>query len=168
VTTDSRYTQLSTLSEREHPGCFICGASNDCGLRLHFTVCPDGTVTTVFPCSAEFQGYNGIMHGGVISGLLDGAMTNCLFSVGITATTAELCLRFLHPVVTDHPATVKAWITKARPPLHIVEAELWQGSELQVRATGKFMEFRARSGVEFGDREATERVMDQASGTFRR
>jgi hypothetical protein len=102
-----------------------------------------------------FQGYNGIMHGGVISCLLDGAMTNCLFSTGITATTGELRLRFLHPVVTDRLATVKAWVIKTHPPLHIVEAELRQGNKLLVRATGKFMEPSSEVPAESGCYEST-------------
>ena len=132
------------LSEREHAHCIICGAANQQGLRLQFTTLPDGSVETVFPCREVFQGYGGILHGGIISCLLDGAMTNCLFAMGITATTGELALRFLRPVAIDTPAIVRARVKRSHSPLHIVEAELSQGGELCVRATGKFMELLSK------------------------
>jgi acyl-coenzyme A thioesterase PaaI-like protein len=35
-----------------------------------------------------------MLHGGVISSILDGTMTNCLFAHGTVAVTAELRVRF--------------------------------------------------------------------------
>jgi len=140
VTTDSQAEYLSILSKREHAHCIVCGAANQQGLRLQFTVSPDGSVKTVFPCSSMYQDYSGVLHGGITSCLLDGAMTNCLFANSITATTGELTIRYLHPVRVERPATVKARITRSRPPLHLVEAGLSQEDILLVRATAKFME----------------------------
>jgi acyl-CoA thioesterase FadM len=54
--------------------------------------------------------------------------------------TAELQIRFRHPVATDHPATVRAWITCSTRPLHQLEAELIQGDQVKATAKAKFME----------------------------
>lgn len=140
VTTDIQAERLSILSEREHGHCIVCGSGNHQGLQLQFTVSPDGSVKSVFSCQKLFEGYDGMLHGGIASSLLDGAMTNCLFSKGIVATTGELVVRFLHPVAIDQKAVVRARVVKSHPPLHVVEADLLQGDEVQVRATGKFME----------------------------
>jgi uncharacterized protein (TIGR00369 family) len=140
VTTDSVNNQPAPVSKSEHRRCFVCGSENPQGLRLEFAALSDGSVSAVFPCHSVLQGYDGLLHGGIISCLLDGAMTNCLFSKGIIATTGHLEVRFLHPVVIDTPARVIARVTRSRPPLHFVEAELLQGGTLLVRATGKFME----------------------------
>jgi acyl-coenzyme A thioesterase PaaI-like protein len=59
------------------------------GLNLSFHVCRDGRVEGRFRCGYAYQGYTGLLHGGVISSILDGAMTNCLFSSGKTAVTAK-------------------------------------------------------------------------------
>lgn len=39
-----------------------------------------GGVSTVFRGDALLEGYPGLVHGGIICALVDGAMTNCLFS----------------------------------------------------------------------------------------
>jgi uncharacterized protein (TIGR00369 family) len=93
------------------------------------------------PISAatEFEGYNDFLHGGVISALLDGAMTNCMFAHGYAALTAELNVRFHHPVLIGAPATVRAWIKKDLYPLFIVEAEVVQNQQVKATAAGKFM-----------------------------
>jgi acyl-coenzyme A thioesterase PaaI-like protein len=107
---------------------------------LDFHVANDGVVETSFPCSKVFQGYPAVLHGGVISTLLDGAMTNCLFARGYVAVTAELNVRFRHPVATDNPAIVRAWIISSTAPLHTLTAELIQDGQVKATAKGKFME----------------------------
>jgi acyl-coenzyme A thioesterase PaaI-like protein len=88
-----------------------------------------------------------MLHGGVITSLLDGAMTNYMFAHGIPAITAELTVRFRHPVVTNQVAIVRARIERSSPPLHLLKAEVVQGEQLKATASGKFME-QARSVTE--------------------
>ena len=63
-------------------------------LGLEFRVLADGSVTASFDCGESFDGYGGMLHGGVVSAIADGAMTNSLFAYGIAAVTAELNVRF--------------------------------------------------------------------------
>ena len=65
--------------------------------------------------------------------LLDGAMTNCLFAHGQAAVTAELTVRYRHPVATQRPALLRAWIEESRAPLRVIAAEITQGG--QIKAT---------------------------------
>ena len=67
-------------------------------------------------------------------------MTNCVFAHGYVAITAELNIRFRHPVDVGKPATVRAWIDRYYRPLHYVKAEIRQDHEIKVTAEGKFME----------------------------
>jgi uncharacterized protein (TIGR00369 family) len=107
---------------------------------LRFTPQSDGSVRAVFECNRRWQGYDGLLHGGVTSSLLDGAMTNCLFARGIVAVTAEMRVRFRHPVESDTPAEVRAHVSRSQSPLHVLEAEIVQGGLVKAIATGKFME----------------------------
>ena len=93
-----------------------------------------------FDCRPLLEGYPGVLHGGVISALLDGAMTNCLFAQGRAAVTAELRVRFRHPVATDGTARLRAWIDRSCPPLFVLRAELRQGEQLMATAEGKFVQ----------------------------
>ena len=88
-----------------------------------------------------------MLHGGVISALLDGAMTNCLFARGIVALTAELVVRFRHPVAINAPVSVIGRITRSASPLHMLEAEIRQRGEIMAVGKGKFMETKTQMGA---------------------
>ena len=78
--------------------CFACGEENPIGLHLHFFWIPDGAVAFFTP-RAEHQSYDGRMHGGLITVLLDEIMGNYLFrKEGVPAYTARIDLRFRTPV----------------------------------------------------------------------
>lgn len=123
-----------------HSHCVVCGAANDHGLRLKFSPTEDGSVQARFYCDKTLEGYADILHGGVISSLLDGAMTNCLFAHGHPGLTAELTVRFRHPVRIGTAATVRAWIERCSPPLHVLRAELVQDEQVKATGCGKFMD----------------------------
>jgi len=135
----ARQATLDAIVAAEHSQCLMCGPANTLGLRLKFRVQPDGAVLAVFPCRVAFQSYRETLHGGVISALLDAAMTNALFSIGVVGVTAELTVRFLAPVALGRGVVIRACIEKASHPLFYVRAELEQERQLMARATAKFL-----------------------------
>jgi uncharacterized protein (TIGR00369 family) len=128
------------LQREYHPQCAVCSPGNAAGLGLRFSLLEGGAVEAPIRCDERFQGYRSWVHGGAISAVLDGAMTNCLFAAGIVAVTAELKIRFRRPVRTGTAATVRAWPTRALGPMHLVRAEIRQHGRVAASATGKFME----------------------------
>ncbi len=100
----------------------------------------DGCVEATFSCEQRYQGYAGYLHGGIISALLDSAMTNCLFAHGRAALTGSLNVRFLKPVAVNCDATVSARVSKAMPPLFYMAAELLQNGRIMAKASATFME----------------------------
>ncbi len=131
---------LDATQQAVHSQCVVCGRGQQCSLGLCFQSHEDGSVEADFACPEQFQGYEGILHGGVVSSLLDGAMTNCLFAHGIVAVTAEMTVRFRHPIALNTPLTVSARITRRQAPLYVLEAEIVQDGVVKAKATGKFME----------------------------
>jgi uncharacterized protein (TIGR00369 family) len=105
-------------------------------------------VCAAFCCGHTLQGYQDYLHGGVIASLLDGAMTNCLFAHGQIALTAELKIRFLHPVMCEHAGLVRAWIDRSHDSLQVLKGEVAQGGQVKARATGKFIRQPNLAGVE--------------------
>ncbi len=89
-----------------------------------------------------------MLHGGVISALLDGAMTNCLFANGIRALTAELKVRFLLPVNTTDPIRLQAVIQRSGSHLHLLEGKLSQNGILKAKALAKFIAFSKKSAIQ--------------------
>lgn len=124
----------------EHSQCCVCGTANQGGLQIQFVPEGPGRVTASFLGGPTHEGYPGLVHGGVISTLVDGAMTNCLFSLGIRAVTAELTVRYLKGVRADREAHVTAWWLRTRGHFHAVQAEIRQNDRLVVRAYAKFMD----------------------------
>ena len=127
-------------SVRIHRNCVVCGPANHRGLHVQFVSQEDGSVRASFGCGRAFEGYAGSLHGGVISALLDGAMTHCIFAHGHAGVTAELKVRYRHPVVIDHTAIVRGWIRRSSSPLYLMEAELLQDGQVKATATAKFMD----------------------------
>ncbi len=94
--------------------CFGCGKQNPCGLKLEFNW--DGKiVTSSFTPTELHEGWKGIIHGGILSSLLDEAMgyVSCFEKIG--GVTAVIEVRFKRPVRVGEPLTITAWVSnKAR------------------------------------------------------
>lgn len=110
------------------------------GLGQEFSLRADGGVEGTFAARDVFEGYSGLLHGGVTAALLDGAMTNCLFARGVEALTAELTVRYRGPIALLGEIAVRAWLTASRGRLRLLRAELLQGDRLKATAVGKFVE----------------------------
>jgi acyl-coenzyme A thioesterase PaaI-like protein len=140
VNSENIHARLQKTQAEAHPFCFVCSGSNPMGLALRYRAHPDGSVDTTFLGNCALESYTGLLHGGVIAALLDGAMTNCLFAHGCAAMTGELNVRYREPVVIGEEMHIRAWIESSWPPLHRLAAELKQGDCVKVAATAKFME----------------------------
>ncbi len=59
---------------RKQPGskmCFVCGLENPVGLRIHFYETAPGVVEATYTAPEHFQGYPGVLHGGIVATILD-------------------------------------------------------------------------------------------------
>ncbi len=51
--------------------CFICGLENPVGLKLKIYDVEPGVIETTFIAPEHFQGYPGVLHGGIVASILD-------------------------------------------------------------------------------------------------
>jgi len=51
--------------------CFICGLENPVGLHLHIYETAPGVVESTYFAPEHFQGYPGILHGGIVGAIID-------------------------------------------------------------------------------------------------
>jgi uncharacterized protein (TIGR00369 family) len=136
VTTENRTFD----SERHgHSHCLLCGDQNPWSQRLNFSVAEDGSVSAEFQARPELQGYDGILHGGVICALLDAAMTHCLFHRGISAVTADIQVRFLEPVPCNAKIILCARAESITPLLFRMKSELLVDEGKMAWAKAKFV-----------------------------
>jgi uncharacterized protein (TIGR00369 family) len=126
--------------------CFVCGEKNPNGLRLHFEIDRERkTLKTIFQASQTYQGWDGLVHGGIIATLLDEAMAKLVYELGYQAVTASLEIRFKKPAPILEPLLVHGEITEVgkrliRAKAHIAKEDgtilatgtstfLWQSSK---------------------------------------
>ncbi|HEY5572709.1 MAG TPA: PaaI family thioesterase [Anaerolineales bacterium] len=51
--------------------CFVCGVTNPVGLKLRFYETGPGEITAEYTTPEHFQGYPGVVHGGIVAAMLD-------------------------------------------------------------------------------------------------
>ncbi len=120
--------------------CFVCGLQNAGGLKARFLF--DGTQAfTEMTASEQFEGYQGIYHGGILATLLDEVMIKAILARGIFAVTAELTVRFKRPVTTGDRIRFSGKVTSVKGRLYATEGEAVGDDERPyATATGLYME----------------------------
>lgn len=135
------------MPENEHRHCLLCGDLNPGSFGLKFTAHNDGGVRAVFHGHEGLQGYDGILHGGVIASLLDSAMTHCLFHKGVKAVTGDLTVRYKHSIPCCEKVDVQARLVECRPPLYRLKARLLLGSRTMAHGEARFMRVKEEKVV---------------------
>lgn len=129
----------AVVKPSSHQHCMLCGTQNLLGLHLHFFSTADQQVWARAKGSIHHQGYQGILHGGFLSALLDSGMCQALFQQNIEAVTADMSIRYLHEVPLNSDILIKGKIISSRYPLYKVEGELYVAGQLVVKSSARFM-----------------------------
>ena len=108
---------------RSDHGCFGCGDVNPLGLHLRFAADGD-SVRASFTPSADHQGFGGIVHGGIISTVLDEAMAWAPAHAGFWAMTGDMRVRFRRPLNIGEVTVVTARVNGTRGRLVTTVGEL--------------------------------------------
>jgi uncharacterized protein (TIGR00369 family) len=93
--------------------CFACGRLNPSGLQLDFDVSTD-RATARYTGMQRHQGYDGTLHGGVVSALLDETMGWAIFHQGVWGVTAKLNVTFKRPVPVGEELVVTGEVLRDR------------------------------------------------------
>ena len=92
--------------------CFVCGRENSIGLHMHFFAGNDGCVYADYVPRDEEQGYPGVMHGGILTAMLDELIGRTAIASDLWCMTAKLEVRFKKPVPIGAPLKLKGEISK--------------------------------------------------------
>lgn len=126
------------MNER-YDHCFVCGKSNPIGWKLEFSYDSEGRAYTVVEISENYAGYPGVVHGGVISTLLDEVMAKAVMHSGKIAYTAKLQLRYRMPLPVNEEVQAEGWIEEAKSRSLKTKALLYGSEGLYAEAEAIFM-----------------------------
>lgn len=107
-----------------NPACIVCGPENPRGLKLRFDVQDDGVIAAEWTPTADWEGFKGIIHGGIVSTVLDEAMSQAVSARGWPALTCELRVRLRRHVAPGEKFTVRAWVVERQRRKILTEAAL--------------------------------------------
>jgi acyl-coenzyme A thioesterase PaaI-like protein len=121
-----------------HPTCFACVSENKRGLHLEFKDAPNG-----FSCDVSipphFQGYDGVVHDGIVATVLDATMVHSLREQsGDTPVTCRLEVRYLRAVPPGEIMTANARRAGKRGRTMLADAQLVCSGICYARAHGAF------------------------------
>jgi uncharacterized protein (TIGR00369 family) len=124
--------------------CFVCGQDNPVGIKTSIEVDRDAqSAQCILAVSAEYQGWKGMVHGGIISALLDEVSAYAGMTVTDTVVTGELTTRFRKPVPVEQEITVSAQVVKQARRVVMVEAQIVMQGEVLASAEAKMMVVRS-------------------------
>jgi len=104
------WPQIS-IDDRDYSLCFGCGQNNPIGLKLSFQW--DGkTAKAEFTPTEFYQGWSGLVHGGIIMCLLDEAMAYASVFEGMSCVTTKMQVKLRHPASINKPLLITSSVTK--------------------------------------------------------
>jgi uncharacterized protein (TIGR00369 family) len=119
-------------------GCFVCGLENQSGLKATFTTDQENHRSSCrLTLDERFQGWENVVHGGVIAALLDEACIYAGLGLGRQLVTAELAVRFRKPLPVGQEVVVTGEVVEIRRKVLRVKASLSVGDEVHAEAESR-------------------------------
>lgn len=104
--------------------CFACGEKNPIGLHLKIIETENGVKTEFIP-KKEYEGYEGIIHGGIVATILDEMIAWACLKRGYVGFTAELNIRYKIPMILGKKYIAYGKINKVSHKLILGESEIF-------------------------------------------
>lgn len=96
--------------------CFVCGLSNRFGLQLRFDLTAPGEVTSVYTVPERYQGFPGVVHGGIVAAMLDEVCARAHMGIDPPRFmyTARLEVRYRKNVPVEQPLRIVGTALKSK------------------------------------------------------
>ena len=118
--------------------CFVCGRDNPRGLKIKVKYFPDELAAeTRLALPREYQGWANVIHGGILSTLLDEMMAHAVWRFAGPGVTLSMEVRFHHPLKPDETIRVKGVLAPGNSRRRSAEARIIRESDNQKIATAK-------------------------------
>jgi uncharacterized protein (TIGR00369 family) len=117
------------LTQNQQPNsdyCFVCGRKNPRGLYMHFFDNGSTEVWSEYAVAEMYQGYPGVVHGGVVAAMLDEvvARVSMIADHHHFMMSVKLSVKYRHPVPTETPLKIVGRIVRLRGRLGKAEGQV--------------------------------------------
>ena len=106
--------------------CFVCGRQNPVGLYMTFHHNGQDEVFSDYTVAAKYQGYPGVVHGGILASMLDEvvARVSMIEDPHHFMMSVKLAVQYRHPVPVETPLKVVGKIIRLRGRLGKAEGKI--------------------------------------------
>src|SRR5512142_1421973 len=109
--------------------CFVCGIENPAGLHMRFyeTGADPVRVIADYTVRARYQGYPGVVHGGIVAAMLDEVTSRTIFRGDPPrfVVTARLSVRYRKPVPVETPLRLTGRVVEDKGRIINVAGEIF-------------------------------------------
>ncbi len=124
----------------------MCGDKNPIGLNVAF-YSDDDRVVAEYMAGRNFEGYHDILHGGILSSLLDEVMIRAVLEKGIFCLTSEIKVKFRKMVKIGDKLFLEGRLVEDRGRILVAQGKI-TNQQNEVVATGEGKFFRAQGEME--------------------
>jgi acyl-coenzyme A thioesterase PaaI-like protein len=118
--------------------CFVCGRDNPRGLKIKVTYFPEELAAeTELALPREYQGWADVIHGGILSTLLDEMMAHAVWRFAGPGLTLSMEVRFHAPLKPDEEIKVRGELAAGNGSRRLAWAEIIRTSDNKKIASAK-------------------------------
>ena len=132
--------EIVPIEKLQGYGCFACGTANPIGLDMQFYRLGDAVCSEIV-LSKQYEGWENMAHGGIVSTLLDEIMswTGMYFKRSFLVTR-KMEIKYIRPVPVETPLIVSGKLGKPSqyPKVEVSGQIRNRDGNLFVRAAGQF------------------------------
>lgn len=118
--------------------CFVCGKNNPQGFKIEVRYSEAELMAeTELAIPREYQGWADVIHGGILSTLLDELMAHAVWHFAGPGLTLSLEVRFHAPLKPDEPILVRGVLHTKNGSRRLAEGEIIRLADGTRIASGK-------------------------------
>ncbi len=122
----------------DNTNCFACGSDNPYGLHLKIEFDGDTAVCEFVP-DKKWEGYKGIMHGGITATILDEIMVYAVYKKDLWSVTADFKVKYVKSVPLGEKIIAKGWVKDIRKKLVYCESVITnEKGEILAKGEGRY------------------------------
>ncbi len=103
--------------------CFMCGKNNPIGIKMEIKS-ENGEAKSIVNLNENYEGYNGTIHGGIVTALLDEIAVYAAFSLQDICVTYEINVRFKKPVKSNNDYFVYGYVLERKGKIILCKSKI--------------------------------------------